>query len=174
MLLVDNDENNNLVLGSRNLPGVKLVSTKEVSVYDSAGPCRSADVGERRQETFGGARKMTIYEVIKRPIVTEKGVAKKEAEHTLSFEVAPRCQQGAGKGRCRAVVQGEGGRRSHLQRSGQAAPSRPFRRLPVGLEESLRDIEGGREDARVRRDLTENIPHADEDRTIRRRHPAAS
>ena len=28
---------------------------------------------------------MTIYEVIKRPIVTEKGVAKKEAEHTLSL-----------------------------------------------------------------------------------------
>ncbi|MBZ5611745.1 MAG: 50S ribosomal protein L23 [Acidobacteriia bacterium] len=32
---------------------------------------------------------MTIYEVIKRPIVTEKGVAKKDAEHTLCFEVAP-------------------------------------------------------------------------------------
>ena len=31
---------------------------------------------------------MTIYEVIKRPIVTEKGVAKKEAEQTLCFEVA--------------------------------------------------------------------------------------
>lgn len=32
---------------------------------------------------------MTIYEVIKRPIVTEKGVAKKEGENTLCFEVAP-------------------------------------------------------------------------------------
>ncbi len=32
---------------------------------------------------------MTIYEVIKRPIVTEKGVAKKDAERTLCFEVAP-------------------------------------------------------------------------------------
>ena len=31
---------------------------------------------------------MTIYEVIKRPVVTEKGVAKKEAERTLCFEVA--------------------------------------------------------------------------------------
>jgi large subunit ribosomal protein L23 len=30
---------------------------------------------------------MTIYEVIKKPIVTEKGVAKKEAERTLCFEV---------------------------------------------------------------------------------------
>jgi large subunit ribosomal protein L23 len=31
---------------------------------------------------------MTIYEVIKRPIVTEKGVTKKDNEGTLCFEVA--------------------------------------------------------------------------------------
>jgi large subunit ribosomal protein L23 len=31
---------------------------------------------------------MTIYEVIKKPIVTEKGVAKKDTERTLCFEVA--------------------------------------------------------------------------------------
>ena len=31
---------------------------------------------------------MTIYEVIKRPIVTEKGVTKKDSERTLCFEVA--------------------------------------------------------------------------------------
>ncbi len=31
---------------------------------------------------------MTIYEVIKKPIVTEKGVAKKDNERTLCFEVA--------------------------------------------------------------------------------------
>ena len=32
---------------------------------------------------------MTIHEVIRRPLVTEKGVAKKETERTLCFEVAP-------------------------------------------------------------------------------------
>ena len=32
---------------------------------------------------------MTLYEVIKRPIVTEKGVARKDSERTLCFEVAP-------------------------------------------------------------------------------------
>jgi large subunit ribosomal protein L4 len=37
VLLVDNEENHNLALGSRNLPGVKLVSTKEVNVYDLLG-----------------------------------------------------------------------------------------------------------------------------------------
>jgi len=31
---------------------------------------------------------MTIYDVIKRPVVTEKGVAKKDSEQTLCFEVA--------------------------------------------------------------------------------------
>lgn len=31
---------------------------------------------------------MTVYEIIRRPIVTEKGVTKKDAERTLCFEVA--------------------------------------------------------------------------------------
>ena len=30
----------------------------------------------------------TLYEIIKRPVVTEKGVTKKDAERTLCFEVA--------------------------------------------------------------------------------------
>jgi large subunit ribosomal protein L23 len=44
---------------------------------------------------------VTIYEVIKRPIVTEKGVAKKEAEQTLCFEVA----QNANKVQVKAAVE---------------------------------------------------------------------
>ena len=31
----------------------------------------------------------TLYDIIKRPMVTEKGVAKKDAERTLCFEVSP-------------------------------------------------------------------------------------
>jgi len=31
---------------------------------------------------------MTIYEVLRRPLVTEKGVTKKDEERTLCFEVA--------------------------------------------------------------------------------------
>jgi large subunit ribosomal protein L23 len=31
---------------------------------------------------------MTLHDIIRRPIVTEKGVAKKDAERTLCFEVA--------------------------------------------------------------------------------------
>ena len=37
VLLVDNEENTNLALSSRNLAGVKLVSTREVNVYDLLG-----------------------------------------------------------------------------------------------------------------------------------------
>jgi len=37
VLLVDNEENHNLTLGSRNLPGVTLVASREVSVYDLLG-----------------------------------------------------------------------------------------------------------------------------------------
>jgi large subunit ribosomal protein L23 len=44
---------------------------------------------------------MTIYEVIKRPIVTEKGVAKKDNERTLCFEVAT----GANKVLVKAAVE---------------------------------------------------------------------
>jgi len=32
---------------------------------------------------------MNIHDVIRRPLVTEKGVEKKEAERTLCFEVSP-------------------------------------------------------------------------------------
>jgi large subunit ribosomal protein L23 len=44
---------------------------------------------------------LTAYQVIKRPIVTEKGVAKKEAEQTLCFEVA----SGANKTQIKNAVQ---------------------------------------------------------------------
>lgn len=32
---------------------------------------------------------MNIFEVVRRPIVTEKGLTKKESENTLCFEVSP-------------------------------------------------------------------------------------
>ena len=36
---------------------------------------------------------MNIHEVIRRPIVTEKGVAKKDEERTLCFEVDPQANK---------------------------------------------------------------------------------
>lgn len=44
---------------------------------------------------------MNINEIIRRPVVTEKGVAKKEEERTMCFEVAP----SANKIQIRAAVE---------------------------------------------------------------------
>ena len=44
---------------------------------------------------------MTIYDVLRKPLVTEKGVAKKDEERTLCFEVAP----GANKTQVKAAVE---------------------------------------------------------------------
>ncbi len=44
---------------------------------------------------------MTVYEVLKRPIVTEKAVGKKETENTLCFEVVP----DANKAQIKAAVE---------------------------------------------------------------------
>lgn len=44
---------------------------------------------------------MNIQEVIMRPVVTEKGVTKKETERTMCFEVAPK----ANKVQIRAAVE---------------------------------------------------------------------
>ncbi|MCL5744076.1 MAG: 50S ribosomal protein L23 [Acidobacteria bacterium] len=36
---------------------------------------------------------MTIHQVLRKPLVTEKGVAKKDSERTLCFEVAPQANK---------------------------------------------------------------------------------
>ncbi len=58
---------------------------------------------------------MTIYEVIKRPIVTEKGVAKKDNERTLCFEVAPDANKTLVKAAVEQLVQSESGGCAHRQ-----------------------------------------------------------
>ncbi|MGP8247910.1 MAG: 50S ribosomal protein L23 [Bryobacteraceae bacterium] len=44
---------------------------------------------------------MTIYQILRKPLVTEKGVAKKDEERTLCFEVAP----GANKTQVKQAVE---------------------------------------------------------------------
>jgi large subunit ribosomal protein L23 len=44
---------------------------------------------------------MNVYEVIRRPLVTEKGVEKKDSERTLCFEVA----RGANKTQVKSAVE---------------------------------------------------------------------
>ncbi len=96
---------------------------------------------------------MTIYEVIKRPIVTEKGVAKKDNERTLCFEVAPDANKMLVKAAVEQLFKVKVADVRTVNQRGQAAAARQVFRLPVGLEEGLRAAEGGRKDARVRGDL---------------------
>jgi large subunit ribosomal protein L4 len=56
VLVIDNGENRNLALGSRNIPGVKLVPSREVNVYDVLGYDRvlmSQAAAARLSESLG-------------------------------------------------------------------------------------------------------------------------
>jgi len=55
VLMIDNGENRNLSLGTRNLAGVKLVSTKDVEVYDllaHAGVLLSQSAAQKLSEAL--------------------------------------------------------------------------------------------------------------------------
>ena len=93
---------------------------------------------------------MNIYEVIRRPLVTEKGVEQKDTHRTLCFEVA----LDANKTQVKSAVE-----KLFKVKVAEGA----FRRLPVRLEESLREAEGGRKGARFRRDLERKLRYADQD-----------
>ena len=109
-LLVENGKTltQSLVLGARNLKGVELVLNNEVHPYDllryeraifskAAIETLAEVLREVRFEAQGrpcgcrqgGCVMPTLYTVIRRPLITEKGLGVKETEGTLVFEVAP-------------------------------------------------------------------------------------
>jgi large subunit ribosomal protein L4 len=56
VLIVDNEDNRNLELGARNLEGVKLMHSREMSVYDLLGARKillSRSAAQRLSETLG-------------------------------------------------------------------------------------------------------------------------
>ena len=96
-----------LYLGARNLKGVELVLSTEVHPYDLLRYERAIFSKDAIEHAAGGAEEDRIqaqarcrsarrrshnadaYNVIRRPLITEKGMAVKETESTLVFEVAP-------------------------------------------------------------------------------------
>jgi large subunit ribosomal protein L4 len=59
VLIVDNDDNRNLELGARNLDGVKLMHSREMSVYDLLGARKvllSKAAAERLSDTLGAKK----------------------------------------------------------------------------------------------------------------------
>ena len=106
-LLVENGKTltQGLVLGARNLEGVELVLNNEVHPYDLlrydraifskaaieqlAEAAQEFRVEAQARRADGGRVMPTLYTVIRRPLITEKGLGVKETEGTLVFEVAP-------------------------------------------------------------------------------------
>ncbi len=92
VLLVEVGENNKLNLASRNLPGVKLVPTKDVNVYDLLAHNLILLKRDARPRTLSGKGRWR-NELLRRdssgPSSPKKPSTKKDAERTLCFEVHP-------------------------------------------------------------------------------------
>ena len=129
ILVVDHQENPNLQLAARNLSDVNLIASLQVTPYQvlNATPCRffeGCNSGYR-----GGAEEMsTSYDIIRRPVITEKGLTLKEDDQTLCFEVSNRASKTQIQGSHRAHFQSESRARSHHERSRQRAPPRQVTR----------------------------------------------
>ena len=108
---------------------------------------------------------MTIHEVIKRPIVTEKGVAKKDSESTLCFEVAAGANKTLVKAAVEQLFKVKVADVRTINNVGKLPATREIFRLPFGLEEGVRAVEAGAEGSRVRGDI--RIPHRERKRAER-------
>src|SRR5208282_48264 len=91
---------------------------------------------------------MNIHEVIRRPVVTEKGVTAKDEHATLCFEVALDANKTQVKQAVEKLfkVKVAGVRTSNGR---QAAPPRPLRGLQVELEKGVREVERRGEGTRL-------------------------
>ena len=84
----------------------------------------------------------SAYQIIRRPVITEKGLAIKENQNTLVFQVAPKATKTEIRQAVQSDFQGESAVGSHRQLSRKRTPPRQVRRLPSGLEEGVRSSEG--------------------------------
>ena len=107
-----------------------------------------ASVRKRKHEEVGVMK--SAYQIIRKPIITEKGLGVKETEATLVFQVAVQGDQDRDQGSGAAIfkVKVDSVRTANFR--GQGAAARQVYRLPPRLEKGVRAPEGGRKDARVR------------------------
>ena len=86
-LLVDHRPADALVLSGRNIPGLKIVDPTQVNVYDVLD-CKTLLVSQealaKLEERLAVQTMKNLYEVIRRPLITEKSTTLKEtAAHAL-------------------------------------------------------------------------------------------
>ena len=85
VLVVDNGEQPQPGAGRAQPQGRDAIAHAGREPLSSAGAQERAAERSRGAEILGGAGQMNVYEVIRRPLVTEKGVEKKDTERTLVF-----------------------------------------------------------------------------------------
>ena len=90
------------------------------------------------------------YQIIRRPIITEKGLGVKETQHTVVFEVAAKATKTEIKEAVQRIFKVKVSARAHRELSRQDSPPRPRGRFSPRLEESLREAGRRRKDDRVR------------------------
>ncbi len=95
-----------------------------------------------------------VYDVIKRPLVTEKGVTKKDAERTLCFEVAAAANKTQIRQAVQTIFKVKVAEVRTSMTAGKLRRRGRFAGYRARLEESLRQAEGRRKNAGVRGDLS--------------------
>ena len=85
--------------------------------------------------------KSAVYQVIRRPIVTEKGLGVKELQRTVVFEVAPNATKTEIKEAVQQIFKVEGGSGAHGEVPRKVSAARARGRLPARLEKSVREAE---------------------------------
>ena len=95
---------------------------------------------------------MTIHDVLVRPLVTEKGITKKEEERTLCFQVSADANKIQVKQAVEKLfnVKVEEVRTANFEGKLRRRGSSP---VTVGLEKGLREARGRAESARVHGDV---------------------
>ena len=149
-LLVDVKPDDKLALSVRNIAGRAAAAEQPRDRARRDGHAAGRADARGAREAAGGAGVMKIdYDVIRRPLITEKTTVMREDGRTLVFQVAMRRQQDRHQARRRAAARTEGRERAHRDRARQVQAPGPLRGPALGLEEGLREAAGGREAARV-------------------------
>ena len=92
----------------------------------------------------------SAYQIIQKPVITEKGLGIKETQNTLVFQVAPKATKTEIKEAVQSIFKVKVAFGADRELSGKRTAAGQVYRLPSGLEEGVCALEERREDAGVR------------------------
>ncbi len=98
----------------------------------------------------------SAYQIIQRPVITEKGLAIKENQNTLVFQVTPHATKTEIKQAVQSIFKVKVHLRAHRDVSGKRTSAREVRGLSPGLEEGICTAALRREDAGVRAEFVKS------------------